>query len=90
MKSFFENYGFVILSAIVIIILIGISTPIGTLVRENISHIVDSFGNKTSQRLDYAFKELQKGDVIEIAGKEFTIIEQTPYSSIQSTGKLFD
>lgn len=77
MKSFFENYGFVILSAIVIIILIGISTPIGTLVRENISHIVDSFGNKTSQRLDYAFRELQKGDVIEIAGKEFTIIEQT-------------
>lgn len=75
MKSFFENYGFVILSAIVIIILIGISTPIGTLVRENISHIVDSFGNKTSQRLDYVMRELHPKDVITIAGRKLTIME---------------
>ncbi len=64
MKSFFEEYGFVILAAIVVILLIAMATPIGTLIRSNISHIVESFGEKTTQKLDYAMRELQPKDII--------------------------
>lgn len=64
MKSFFEEYGFVILAAIIVILLIAMATPIGTLIRSNISHIVESFGEKTAQKLDYAMKELQPKDII--------------------------
>lgn len=75
MKSFFEEYGFVILAAIIVILLIAMATPIGTLIRSNISHIVESFGEKTTQKLDYAMREYQPKDVIEVAGKKLTIIE---------------
>lgn len=83
MKKFFEEYGFVILAAIVVILLIAIATPIGTLIRTNTSHIVESFGEKTTQKLDYAMREDQAKNVIEIAaknvievaGKKLTIME---------------
>lgn len=75
MKKFFEEYGFVILAAIVVILLIAMATPIGTLIRSNVSHIVESFGGKTTQKLDYAMKEYQAKDVIEVAGKKLTIME---------------
>lgn len=64
MKSFFEEYGYVILAAIIVILLIAMATPIGTLIRSNISHIVESFGEKTTQKLDYAMRELQPKDII--------------------------
>lgn len=75
MKKFFEEYGFVILAAIVVILLIAMATPIGTLIRTNISHIVESFGEKTTQKLDYVMREYQAKDVIEVAGKKLTIME---------------
>ena len=52
MKSFFEEYGFVILAAIVVILLIAMCTPIGNLVKSQITGIVDSFANKTNSKLD--------------------------------------
>ena len=52
MKSFFEEYGFVILAAIVVILLIAMCTPIGNLVKTQITNIVDSFANKTSSKLN--------------------------------------
>lgn len=75
MKKFFEEYGFVILTAIVVILLIAMATPIGTLIRSNVSHIVESFGEKTTQKPDYAMREYQAKDVIEVAGKKLTIME---------------
>lgn len=75
MKKFFEEYGFVILAAIVVILLIAMATPIGTLIRSNVSHIVESFGEKTTQKPDYAMREYQAKDVIEVAGKKLTIME---------------
>ena len=68
MKSFFEEYGFVILAAIIVILLIAMATPIGTLIRSNISHIVESFGEKTNQKLDYAMREYQTKDIITLSG----------------------
>ena len=52
MKSFFEEYGFVILAAIVVILLIAMCTPIGNLVKSQITGIVDSFANKTNSKLN--------------------------------------
>ena len=52
MKSFFEEYGFVILAAIVVIILIAMATPIGDLVKIQVSEVVNSFGSKTQSKLN--------------------------------------
>ena len=52
MKSFFEEYGFVILAAIVLILLIAMASPIGDLVKAQITGIVDSFANKTESKLN--------------------------------------
>ena len=52
MKSFFEEYGFVILAAIVVILLIAMATPLGGLVKSQITNIVDSFSNKTQSKLN--------------------------------------
>ena len=52
MKSFFEEYGFVILAAIVVILLIAMATPIGDLVKIQVSEVVNSFGSKTQSKLN--------------------------------------
>ncbi len=52
MKSFFKEYGFVILAAIVVILLIAMTTPIGDLVKNQTTGIVDSFANKTNTKLN--------------------------------------
>ncbi len=52
MKSFFEEYGFVILAAIVVILLIAMITPIGSVVKKQINGIIISFGNKTNIKLN--------------------------------------
>lgn len=44
MKAFFEEYGFVALAAIVIIILIVMATPIGNAINANLNSLVESFG----------------------------------------------
>lgn len=61
MKSFFENYGFVILSAIVVIILIAMAGPIGNTIQNSISNIVEGFKNKTETRLN----TIEDGDYID-------------------------
>ena len=52
MNSFFEGYGYVILAAIAVIILIVMATPLGSLVKSQITNIVDSFGSKTQSKLN--------------------------------------
>ena len=52
MKSFFEEYGFVILAAIVVILLIAMATPIGDLVKTQIDGVINSFGSKTQSKLN--------------------------------------
>lgn len=76
MKSFFEEYGFTILASIVVILLITMTTPIGTVVKNNISNIIDSFSDKTSQKLDATSKiNLYSKDVIKIDGKRYIVIK---------------
>lgn len=52
MKSFFEEYGFVILAAIVVILLIAMCTPLGNVVKQNITGIMNSFSGKTNSMLN--------------------------------------
>lgn len=52
MKNFFEEYGFVILAAIVVILLIAMASPIGSLIKVQISNVIVSFGNATEMKLN--------------------------------------
>lgn len=51
MKSFFEEYGFVILAAIVVIALISMTTPIGDAIEESMLSVVDGFTERVSSEL---------------------------------------
>lgn len=52
MKSFLEEYGFAILAAIVVILLIAMSTPVGNLIKAQIMGMVDKFANTADKKLD--------------------------------------
>lgn len=51
MKSFLEEYGFTILAAIVVILIIAMCTPIGNLIKQQVLNVVDSFAAKTEGKL---------------------------------------
>lgn len=51
MKSFLEEYGFTILAAIVVILIIAMCTPIGNLIKQQVLNVVDSFAAKTESKL---------------------------------------
>ncbi|MDO4500335.1 MAG: hypothetical protein Q4B60_03560 [Erysipelotrichaceae bacterium] len=48
MKSFFEEYGFVMLAAVVLIALIAMASPIANTVQSNITTTMNSFSTKVS------------------------------------------
>lgn len=54
MKAFLEEYGFVILIAIVIILLIVMATPVGNSIKASILGLVDRFSNTATSKLDKA------------------------------------
>lgn len=69
MKSFLEEYGFVILIAVVVILLIVIATPVGSSIKSSILGLVDDFNSKTSAKIDKTDKEL----VATLKGSALTI-----------------
>lgn len=81
MKAFLEEYGFAILSAIVVIILIMMISPVGTKIKESLTGITHSFTETADSGLDTASDKL-KSSLEEISG-ESVISEEgfcTPYS----------
>lgn len=48
MKAFFEEYGFVVLAVVVVIILLGLATPIGDAVKTALTGFVTSFTNSVT------------------------------------------
>ena len=54
MKAFLEEYGFVILIAIVIILLIVMATPVGNSIKASVLSLVDRFGGTATSKLDKA------------------------------------
>lgn len=69
MKTFLEEYGFVILIAIVVILLIVIATPVGNSVKSSILGLVDDFNGKTTAKIDKTSKETNTT----LKGSELTI-----------------
>lgn len=57
MKTFLEEYGFVILIAIVIILLIVMATPVGRTIKTSILGLTDDFDSKTAAKIDKTHKE---------------------------------
>lgn len=51
MKSFLEEYGFAILAAIVVILLIAMCTPVGNLIKQQILNMVDRFAGSADKKL---------------------------------------
>lgn len=54
MKAFLEEYGFAILAAIVVIVLIMMATPVGQAVKASLQSIVGKFTNTADNGLDSA------------------------------------
>lgn len=55
MKSFFEEFGFVILSAVVVVLLIGMASPLGTKIEGSLTGIVEDMTTSTTTKLDNTF-----------------------------------
>ena len=51
MRNFFEQYGFIILVATVVIILIAMASPIGSVTQHNIKGVANNFGSKTEVKV---------------------------------------
>ena len=58
MKNFLSEYGFAILAAIVVILLIMICTPVGSLIKKEIGNIVSDMGDKTEKTMTLGFAEI--------------------------------
>lgn len=69
MKKFFEEYGFVILASIVLIILISICSPVGGVVKTKIDNIMLSFSGKQQSSFD-SVKVHDKLGEIRFAGRD--------------------
>ena len=51
MRDFLSEYGFAILAAIVVILLIAMCTPVGELIQSKVNGVVESFAGKAEARL---------------------------------------
>lgn len=74
MKSFLEEYGFAILAAIIVIILIMMVSPVGTSVKESLGSVVFKFTGTANDGLDSASNVLSdsflklSGEVTDVEG----------------------
>lgn len=80
MKKFFEEYGFTILASIIVIILIVMATPIGNSIQTNISNVVNSLKDKTTQKLEKQ-TILYPKEIIRIDNKEYIVIKHLEENS---------
>lgn len=69
MKKFLEDYGFAILIAIVVILLIAMTAPTRNTIKSSVSGLVDGFGRKTVTKIDKTDKEV----ITTLKGSELTI-----------------
>ena len=53
MKAIFEEYGFVILAAVVVLLLIGMATPIGNAIEISIISVVDNMTEQVNSQVTF-------------------------------------
>ena len=58
MKSFFEEYGLVILGILAVIVLICMVSPLGTTIQKSLSDIVGGFDTSVKQSVTDAFQKV--------------------------------
>lgn len=51
MKAFFEEYGFIVLSAIVVLLLIGMASPVGDKIKTSAEGIVDTLTDAAESKI---------------------------------------
>ena len=51
MKAFFEEYGFIVLSAIVVLLLIAMANPIGEAIEKSATGIVDTLTEAAEDKI---------------------------------------
>ena len=51
MKAIFEEYGFVILAAVVVLLLIGMTTPVGEAIENSIVGIINNMSEQVNNQV---------------------------------------
>ena len=76
MDSFFERYGRLIIVAVVVCFVLLLFTPMKNKIGDNINGFVGNFANQTNKSLNEVRMpdELGTGDVLEIGGKKYIVI----------------
>ena len=72
MKSFLEEYGFAILAAIIVIILIMMVSPVGTSVKESLGSVVFKFTGTANEGLDSA-SDVLSDSLLRLSGEEVEV-----------------
>ena len=54
MKAFFEEYGFLVLAAIVVVLLISMASPLGTWIKASVKSLVYTFNASANSGLTNA------------------------------------
>lgn len=75
MKKFFENYGFVALISVVVIVLIIIATPVGNSVENATTSMIGSFKNQVVNAANEINNPLRPNMMIEIGGRKYVILQ---------------
>ena len=60
MKKFMEEYGFIALSVVVVVLLVSFCTPVGAAVKESITELVEKFTVGTNAVTDSALDKTKE------------------------------
>ena len=85
MKKFFEEYGFIILTCVVVIALVGIAIGVKPLMASSISNITNSWGSEAKESLNDAWNEDGSS-----GSQEEDKTQVTPISEDSCIGKYAD
>lgn len=79
MKKIFENYGFIALVSIAVLILITVANPIGKTIEGNMKTTISSLAGSVTNQLDEVTFPSTLGykpkDVVEIGGKNYVVLQ---------------
>ena len=82
MKSFFEEYGFIILTCVVVIALVGIAVGIKPLMASSISNITSSWGSEAKESLNDAWT---KKKVASVGENEYTTFNEATKAAVNGS-----
>ena len=60
MKSFFEEYGFVAIAAIVVVLLLVMVKPVGGMIQNQVNNLTNGFGTQVNSYMTNEFNGLSE------------------------------